>query len=67
MTELTIVRQNLMTKEGYHGYCGAMEKCTKGMPRTKWDAQIGQFVCGCGWVSAYPDDFIKRYRERWNK
>lgn len=67
MTELTIVRENLMTIEGYSGYCGAMEKCTKGMPRTRWDKEREQFVCSCGWVSQYPKDFIERYKAKWGK
>lgn len=25
-------------------------------------------VCSnCGWVSQYPQDFINRYKEKWNK
>ena len=36
--EDSIVRNNLMTREGYAPYCGNGEWCLKGMPRTKWDA-----------------------------
>ncbi len=67
MNELTVVRENLMNIEGYSGYCGEMEKCTKGMPRTKWNKEKNQFTCDCGWISKYPDDFIQRYKKRWNK
>ncbi len=62
--ETTIVRENLMTREGYTPYCGNMEKCS--MPRTFFNGK--QFQCPyCGWVSSFPEDFIKRYKEKWNK
>lgn len=72
MTETTIVRENLMTEEGYTGYCGD-EYCkprtpysTDRWPRTVWTGE--QFKCPkCGWVSQYPKDFIDRYKEKWNK
>ena len=67
MTESSIVRENLMTEEGYTGYCGAMQHCYLGMPRTTWDKDKEQFVCRCGWVSQYPSDFIQRYKARWSK
>lgn len=63
--ELSIVRTNLMNEKGYSGYCGGAwnKKCS--MPRTRWNGS--QFVCPeCGWVSQYPDDFIKRYKAKWN-
>lgn len=67
-TETTIVRQNLMTQEGYTPYCGSdiarheMGGCDN--PRTKWNGQ--QFVCHkCGWCSKFTADFIERYKERW--
>lgn len=60
------VRSNMMNDITYRGYCGNSwnEQKRKGcdMPRTKWDAELKQFKCPkCGWVSQYPDDFIKRY------
>jgi hypothetical protein len=71
MTELTIVRENLMNKPDYTGYCGnniARHKpdgCSN--PRTRYIKGLGQFQCPeCGWISQYPDDFIKRYKEKWN-
>ncbi len=67
MTESSIVRENLMTVENYTGYCGAMQHCHLGMPRTKWDKEKEQFTCLCGWVSQYPPDFIQRYKKRWSK
>lgn len=72
MTELTIVRENLMTVENYTGYCGndLPARNPKGCnnPRTKWNSNLGQFVCPqCGWISNYPEDFIQRYKAKWNK
>lgn len=72
MEELTIVRNNLMNQEGYTGYCGndisrrEVGGCSN--PRTKWIPSLNQFMCPeCGWISQFPDDFIKRYKEKWNK
>ena len=63
MTEITIVRENLMTKEGYTPYCG---KSCLTMPRTYWDKNKNQFVCpNCGWVSSFPNDFIESYKTKW--
>jgi hypothetical protein len=66
MTEQSIVRENLMTVEGYTPYCGS-DNCHKGMPRTKWDKELKQFVCSCGWVSEFHKGFIARYIIKWNK
>lgn len=67
MTEKTIVRENLMTKEDYAPYCGT-PKLTCPMPRTVWDPTKNQFVCPhCGWISQFPEDFISRYKAKWNK
>jgi len=73
MKEETIVRENLMNQEGYTGYCGS-ELClprtrdySDRWPRTKWIPELNQFKCPrCGWVSQYPEDFIKRYKARWS-
>ncbi len=65
--ESTIVRNNLMTREGYAPYCGNNDDCIAGMPRTKWDESIEQFTCNCGWISKIDPEFIKRYKERWGK
>jgi hypothetical protein len=67
--ESTIVRQNLMTREGYTGYCGNnISRSEKGgcdNPRTKFNGQ--QFECPhCKWVSQFPEDFITRYKQLWN-
>lgn len=71
MNEISTVRHNLMTQEGYTGYCGndlprnAIGGCHN--PRTKWVPNLNQFVCPhCGWVSQYPAEFIERYKKKWN-
>ena len=68
--ELTIVRENLMNEKDYAPYCGnntsrdEMSGCDN--PRTKFNGE--QFVCPrCGWVSKFPADFVKRYKEKWGK
>lgn len=66
MKENSIVRENLMTREEYAPYCGS-NSCTYRMRRSKWDSVKNQFACTCGWVTEFPDDFIKRYKEKWNK
>lgn len=69
MKEVTIVRENLMNEPGYSGYCGNnISRSKQGgcdNPRTKFNGK--QFYCPkCGWTSQYPDDFIERYKEKWN-
>jgi predicted RNA-binding Zn-ribbon protein involved in translation (DUF1610 family) len=63
-----IVRNNLMNEKGYTPYCGnnisiwSEGGCRN--PRTYFNGN--QFVCPfCGWVSVFPDEFIKRYKEKW--
>lgn len=58
-----------MNREGYTPYCGNdIARHLKGgcdNPRTKWNGS--QFVCPkCGWKSAFPSDFIERYKKKWN-
>lgn len=69
MTEETIVRENLMTQEGYSPYCGndisqyKIGGCNN--PRTKFTGF--QFKCPkCGWISQFPIEFITRYKSKWN-
>ena len=69
MTENSIIRENLMTQEGYTGYCGnnisrdEIGGCNN--PRTKFNGK--QFYCPhCKWISQFPIDFIERYKKRWN-
>lgn len=60
MAEETIVRENLMTREGYSPYC---PNCLV-MPRTFFNGT--QFQCPhCGWISQFPEDFIERYKKKW--
>lgn len=61
---MSIVRDNLMTREGYTPYCGNGGHCT--MPRTTWTGV--QFKCpNCSWVSAFPAEFIAEYKAKWGK
>jgi hypothetical protein len=62
VTEETLIRENLMTRPGYSPYCGD-PKCSHKMPRTIFDGE--QFTCKCGWRSAFPADFIARYKSTW--
>lgn len=71
MKEETIVRENLMTQQNYSPYCGnnksfrSIGGCYN--PRVKWVPELNQFKCpNCGWVSEFPEDFIKRYKARWS-
>ena len=60
---MSIVRDNLMTREGYSPYCGDIS--CRVMPRTFFNGK--QFVCPhCGWVSQFPSDFIEEYKRKWN-
>lgn len=60
----SIIRDNLMVRELYTPYCGN-ENCPK-MPRTFFNGD--QFKCHiCGWVSEFPIEFIKDYKEKWGK
>lgn len=63
MEESTIVRNNLMIDKGYSPYCGN-DKCKLRMPRSAFDNIEGQFTCACGY-SAFPEDFINRYKTKW--
>lgn len=71
MQEDSIVRENLMTREGYSPYCGSNTPrppvgsgCTN--PRTKFNGE--QFACPeCTWVSHFPIEFISRYEAKWGK
>ena len=57
---MSIVRDNLLTRPNYAPYCGNIN-CTRGIPRTRFNGN--QFECGCGWVSAFDDEFITEYKE----
>lgn len=62
--EESTVRINLMNDENYTPYCGNWH-CKYQSPRTNWDKEKSQFTCKCGWVSEFPADFIKRYKDNW--
>jgi hypothetical protein len=66
MKEETIVRNNLMNEPNYSPYCGS-DKCLTTFNRAKWCVKLNQFKCNCGWVSKFPNDFIERYKLKWNK
>lgn len=62
MEEETIVRQNLMDDKNYRPYCGNNVSCYN--PKTELRTN-GQFICPhCKWISAFPEDFVKRYKEK---
>lgn len=62
---MSIVRDNLMTREGYTPYCGN-NKGGCSMPRTHFFGS--QFYCKeCGWKSQFLEEFIKEYKKKWNK
>lgn len=58
----SIVRNNLMKREGYSPYCGN-GSC---MARAPFNGK--QFQCPrCNWVSGFEPEFIEQYKERWKK
>ncbi len=62
INQMSLVRRNLMTKEGYAPYCSK----TGCMMRTVFNGE--QFDCPVGhFTTAFPAWFIKRYKRRWGK
>ncbi len=59
---MSIVRDNIMEREGYSPYCGA-EKCALHWPRTRY--VLKQFQCDCGWRSSFEPEFIAAYEAKW--
>jgi hypothetical protein len=60
---MSIVRDNLMTRQNYAPYCGNAD-CRGLMPRSTFNGE--QFACrACGWVSQFPSDFIAEYKAKW--
>ena len=59
---MSTVRKNLLEDKYYTPYCGYCDK----MPRT---VKFGdQFKCpNCAWVSQFPADFIKEYKNKWGE
>lgn len=66
MGKQSIVRQNLMKDINYRPYCGSTNlNCYS--PRTHYRESDGQFICpNCKWISKFPQDFIKKYKEKHN-
>lgn len=61
---MSIVRNNLMTREGYAPYCGDVD--CRVMPRTFFNGE--QFECPlCKWRSSFEKDFIVEYENKWLK
>ena len=64
MSEISTVRENLMNEKGYSPFCGRF--CSS-MPRTVWCDAVSQFKCPvCDWLSVFPEDFIRRYKNKWS-
>lgn len=59
---MSLIRDNLMTREGYTPYCGN-DSCSHGTPRTHYIQK--QFQCGCGWRSGFDIEFIRQYETKW--
>lgn len=71
MIESSLIRENLITIKNYTPYCGnnisrnEYNGCDN--PRTIWSKEKQQFYCpDCFWESVFPDDFIKRYKDKWS-
>jgi hypothetical protein len=60
---MSIVRDNLMERQGYTPYCGNDVSCYFRMPRTHF--KRGQFECLCGWRSSFDPAFIAMYEAKW--
>lgn len=58
---MSLIRDNLMTREGYSPYCGS-PTCKYHWPRTHFIR--GQFRCACGWASEFDEAFIKQYKQK---
>lgn len=56
---MSIVRNNMLTRQGYVPYCGAA-KCRFVWPRARFDGE--QMTCRCGWKSSFEPEFIEKYK-----
>lgn len=56
---ISVVRMNLLTRDGYTPYCGA-DRCSQGRPRSTFNDK--QFKCACGWQSSFEPEFIDQYK-----
>ena len=62
ITEETSVRHKFMNEQDYAPYCGN-GSC---MGRAPFNGK--QFQCvRCNWISQYPNDFLIRYKKKWDK
>lgn len=62
---MSIIRKNLIYQENYSPYCGSASGFCS-LPRTYFDGK--QFICrNCGWNSAFPPEFIAKYKKKWGK
>ena len=52
---MSLIRENILKDNNYTPYCGS-NNCYLTWPRTKFDGE--QFVCDCGWRSAFEKEFI---------
>lgn len=58
---MSIVRDNLMNREGYAPYCG----CDDCYARAPFNGE--QFKCKrCGWTSEFEPEFIAEYKKKWD-
>jgi len=63
---MSLVRVNLMTREGYSPYCGDGFDTYCSLPRSRFTGT--QFKCPeCGWESDFPEEFINEYKAKWSK
>lgn len=62
LVEKSIVRHNLLTRDGYAPYCGSVS-C---MNRVPYNMTTGVATCSCGWVSLkLPTEFINLFNRVW--
>lgn len=59
---MSIVRDNMLSRKGYSGYCGA-DKCSLHWPRTYFDPKVRQLRCPCGFQTDFEPEFIDKYVE----
>jgi len=61
---MSIVRQNLMTREGYSPYCAEV-RCFR---RARFNPDRGQFGCPVhSFETSFEPEFIEEYRKKWGK
>jgi len=60
----SIVRGNMLAEESYTPYCGGHD--CEVMPRTFRRADFQMECPYCGWVSKFPEAFLKAYKKEHN-